>query len=218
MAGPRQVRPAPVSDLVAARERMGLSRVEASVKARIPPRYLEALETGDHSVFPAGPFLSGYTRQYRAFLKLGDAPLRPLPTDPEPTVTIPSHPGRRSRIHAAQLAVIGGLASLSFLLLIGISREVAGEAEVPVGEPPDQIVRVRVPEPLRASVTGDDRELFAGLLPAGETLTFEAHDRLVIDLESLDEVSLDYNGHSLRPLGATTRKRRLVLIDDLGPR
>lgn len=58
--------------LRALREARGLALHEVASLARIPERYLRALEEGDLETLPAGPFHRGYHRQYRAFLGLSE--------------------------------------------------------------------------------------------------------------------------------------------------
>lgn len=64
-------------DLRRAREAAGLSLEEVSARTRIPLKWLQALERGDTAAFPPGPFLAGYTRQYRGFLSLPAQPAAP---------------------------------------------------------------------------------------------------------------------------------------------
>lgn len=202
------------SELTSARQALGLSIEEASTRTRIPQRYLEALEKGDLSVFPPGPFLGGYTRQYRAFLQLPPGPPPAPVAPPEVTVTEPARPGRKSRSNAVRLAVIGALGLTALVLATAIGERVLAPSDAGPGVAPDQVVSVKSPEAIRARVSADDRVAFEGELPAGETRSFEAHDRLTLDLETLDQVQFSYNGASLKPLGATSRPRRLVFIDD----
>lgn len=68
--------------LRAERERQGLSLDEVAAHARIPIRYLAALERGDEGVLPPGPFQRGYQRQYLEFLGF----------DPETAVLPPQEP------------------------------------------------------------------------------------------------------------------------------
>jgi hypothetical protein len=215
-AGRREAGP---GDLGAARKALGLSIEQAAAQTRIPQRYLEALEKGDLAVFPPGPFLSGYTRQYRAFLRLPDAPppRPPARAEPEYTVTEPARPGRKSRANAVRLAIIGALALLAFVLAAAVSQELLENPDTGPGVPPDQKVTLKTPEPLDAHVETDGRTVFDGTIPGMVTREFDAHDRIELDLETLDDVVLTYNHHPLKPLGATSRPRRLVFIDDTQP-
>lgn len=206
-----------VGELGRARQAMGLSIEQAAAQTRIPQRYLEALEKGDLSIFPPGPFLAGYTRQYRTFLKLGDAPPPRVPAEPEYTVTEPARPGRKSRRQAVRLAVIGALALTAAVLLVAVSHEVLEDVDPEPGVPPDQHVTVRAPEPIEITAEVDGREVHSGTLPALTTRTFDGHDRIVLTMGTLEQVQITYNNQALKPLGATTRPRRLVFIDDTEP-
>jgi hypothetical protein len=200
-------------DLREARARMGLSIQDAALRARIPLRYLEALERGDMTVFGKGPFAVGYTRQYRRFLSLPDAPLPAAEPEPEqtlPTQTAPLIPSR-PRLLALGAAVI---IVLGLTLLVG--RTAMDEGEPQVGVAADQVVLLTSSEPLRATIVADGREVFKGALAPGQQQRFEAHDRLVLDLARLNGVGVVYNGRTLKPLGAQSRPRRLVFIDDRG--
>ena len=55
------------------REARGLAIEEVASLARIPERYLRALEEDDLGTLPPGPFHRGYQRQYLAFLGLSEA-------------------------------------------------------------------------------------------------------------------------------------------------
>lgn len=227
------------TDLLGARERAGLSLDQAAEKTRIPKKYLEALEKGDLGAFPPGPFLGGYTRQYRKFLGLPETPVAaplvaPLPA-PQPvgslrsargpgigpggaeelderTVTMPNVLRQsRGRLLALAVAVCSVVA-----LTLQVAQVASREAPTDIGQAPDQVVNLRVNEPVRAEVIGDGHVLFAGTLAPGEAREFKAHDRLELDLGSLVPVTVQYNGETLKPLGAQSRPRRLVFIDDLG--
>lgn len=57
------------------RERRGLSFDDVARLARIPARYVRALEEDDREVLPAGPFRNGYRRQYLDLLDLDEQDL-----------------------------------------------------------------------------------------------------------------------------------------------
>ncbi|MDP2312748.1 MAG: helix-turn-helix domain-containing protein [Pseudomonadota bacterium] len=202
-------------DLRDARTRMGITVQEAAARARIPQRYLEALERDDLSVFGRGPFAAGYTRQYRRFLSLPDAPLPVVGADAEPEQTLPTQtaPIIPSR---PRLLALAGAVGVVLILATLVGRSAMDETEPEVGVPPDQIVLLTTGEPLRATIVADGREVFSGNLAAGQQQRFEAHERLELDLARLNGVSVVYNGRTLKPLGAQSRPRRLVFIDDRG--
>lgn len=229
------------NDLRAARERMGLTLDEVAAKTRIPKKWLEALENDDTSSFPPGPFLAGYTKQYRGFLGSPEAPppssvpavekpslpWNPPPAakssdpvgsvrredPPEQTATLTTPRDRESRNF--RLAGLGLLAAASFGAAVWAVKQF-DSAEVPLGEAPDQVVLVTSASGVSATVFGDGRELHSGPLPAGKQLRFAAHDRLEVELDALDGVTLVYNGSTLKPLGLQSRSRRLVFVDDAG--
>lgn len=260
-------------DLQEARERAGLTVEEASRRTRIPQRYLEALERGDLSAFPKGPFLAGYTRQYRGFLQLPEGPppgpggsvapeatvprgglfggARPEPgrspvgqrdghvhagdardggaarttlprtvldpaTVPEATATGPAVPGSRTRRRATRLAALGALITVMVLLGVQLTRELWPAGEEAVGEAPDQHVSVAVVEPRRARIDVDGRRALDGQLKPGPARQFDGHDRISVELETLEGVTVGFAGRTLTPLGARSRPRRLVFIDDAG--
>jgi len=242
-----------LSDLRQAREQAGLSIEEASKRTRIPERYLAALESGDHSVFPTGPFLSGYTRQYRAFLQLPErapvvtppprskptkpeAPLRaqagraeegperPAPEKPRATVrrgqddrTSPSVPSVRSRRQGLRMAALGALVMAVVVLSVAVFQRAFPPQEASVGEAPDQRVSLAVVAPVRARVLVDGRSELDGSLLPGAARTFAGHDKVAVELETLDGVTINFDGRLLTPLGARSRPRRLVFIDDATP-
>lgn len=242
------------SELREARERAGLTLEEVSERTRIQVKWLDALERGDVGAFPAGPFLAGYSRQYRAFLGLGAAPTptvgartavpaaSPLPVarpaapegqarpgrpqvpeeaDPvsevhraENTVTLTSPRGRVQR--AGRMAAIGVSAAVVMLVLAFAFNRGGEVVEEGVDIPPDQVLLVSTAAEVRATVRADGREIFAGMLKPGRQVKFAAHDRLDVELAALSDVALVYNGRTLKPLGAQSRARRLVFVDDHG--
>ena len=88
--------PPPAGQLLAAeRERQGLSRVEVAQRLHMSPSQVEALETGDYSRLPKGPFLRGFVRNYAKALGLdADALVAQLasetPTESAPRIVVPS--------------------------------------------------------------------------------------------------------------------------------
>lgn len=250
-----------MSELRSARERAGLTLEQVFERTRIPVKWLDALERGDLVAFPPGPFLSGYTKQYRAFLGLpaaaavvappaapagepsrGSTPVeRGAPAqaeaarpprraatagadEPDPvgqvhrhdesTITLTSPRARVRR--AGRMAAIG--AAVAFLLLGGlaVARRTGLDISEGVDIPPDQVLLVTSASGVHITVEADGRELFDHALTPGKQMKFAAHDRLAVELDALEGVTLVYNGRTLKPLGAQSRARRLVFVDDHG--
>jgi hypothetical protein len=114
---------------------------------------------------------------------------------------------------------MGAVGLVAALLLLGglyFAQRVTPEAGEGVDIPPDQVLLVTSASGVRAKVEADGRELFDEALPPGRQVKFAAHDRLEVEFEALDGVTLVYNGRTLKPLGAQSRARRLVFIDDHG--
>ena len=242
--------------LRSARERMGLSLDEVASRTRIPQKWLAALESGDTSAFPPGPFLAGYSKQYRTFLgdQLGEpsapgaghsvassvgtslgapaVPRDPVPWQPaaarsdepvletrcpepdESTHTLTSPRAREQRL--VRMVSIG---SLGAVLLVGgfwVANQFGGTTPVELGVAPDQTVLITSASGVGARVRADGRDIHSGPLPAGKQVRFAAHDRLELELDALDGVTLVYNGSTLKPLGLQSRSRRLVFVDDAG--
>ncbi len=81
--------------LAAERERQGLSRVEMAQRLHMSAGQVEALETGEYSRLPKGPFLRGFVRNYARALGLDvDAVLAQLaqegPHDVAPGIVVPN--------------------------------------------------------------------------------------------------------------------------------
>ncbi len=254
-------------DLRRIREEQGITLEQVYERTRIPVKWLDALERGDTAAFPPGPFLTGYTRQYRTFLglspvaapspsgpsrplELPDPPVRPRAAKPaeasgeasapvppprrprEPDVA-PDPVGQVRRTHEestitltsprARIARVGRMGAaglvLAGLLLGGLwfaQRVTPDEADGGLDQPPDQVLLITSASGVHARVEADGRELYNEALPPGRQMKFAAQDRLSVELEALDGVSLVYNGRTLKPLGAQSRARRLVFLDDHG--
>ena len=81
--------------LAAERERQGLSRVEMAQRLHMSAGQVEALETGEYSRLPKGPFLRGFVRNYARALGLDvEAVLAQLaqegPHDVAPGIVVPN--------------------------------------------------------------------------------------------------------------------------------
>jgi len=77
------------------RERQGLTRAECAQRLHMSAYQVEAIETGDYSRLPKGPFLRGFVRNYAKVLGMDpDATLARLaeaaPVSPAPQIVVPS--------------------------------------------------------------------------------------------------------------------------------
>lgn len=209
----------PGEELHAARVAMGLTLDQVAERTRIPVRYLEALERDDLSIFPSGPFLSGFSKKYRTLLGLPErAALAPAQTTWAPehtaTVTSPAHPSSATRKRTVQTAIVGGGFAIAALGLLKLLDVAAPTQEAQVGEPMDLAVELDVEEAVRARIYSDGQRKFAEALKPGPGLTFRGRDEVRVELETLGGVELTFQGKALKPLGHQSRSRRLVFIDD----
>jgi len=93
-----QDNPAPATPgqvLAASRERQGLSRAEVAQRLHMSPLQVEALESGDYTRLPKGPFLRGFVRNYAKVLGLPAESLLSLLKDgavpgKRPGIVVPS--------------------------------------------------------------------------------------------------------------------------------
>lgn len=207
-------------ELHAARVALGLSLDEVAERTRIPVRYLQALEDDDLSVFPSGPFLTGFSKKYRALLGLPERAVSLRAAAPMPeltsTVTSPASPSSATRKRAIRTAAIGGVLAVTALLLMRVLGASAPEAEPTIGEPMRLFLEVDVEEAVRARVYSDGEREFAEALKPGPPAVFAGRDEVRIELETLSGVELTFQGKQLKPLGHQSRSRRLVFIDDGG--
>jgi cytoskeletal protein RodZ len=185
------------------RERRGLTHEDVARLARIPARYVKALEEGDLQALPAGPFRNGYRRQYLEFLDLDEQDL--IATERAPAPEIP----------ALRLA-LGGFA-VTALLVVGlrvgasavdwIERPAAEAAAQPTAS---QIVAVRAIDATTITVRVDAGEAEKVRLAPKETRVLHGHDRVEVDAQDLTRVVVTYNGERVEPLGNISAGRRLV--------
>ena len=81
--------------LAGERERQGLSRAELAQRLHMSPSQVEALEAGEYSRLPRGPFLRGFVRNYAKALGLEPEALvaqlsQDRPAESAPRIVVPS--------------------------------------------------------------------------------------------------------------------------------
>ncbi len=106
--------------LRAARERAGLTIEQVSSSTKIPPRHLDAIEHGDISVVPKGPYRRGEVRAFAeavgldqnvALAQLNEA-LPQAPVELAPVPVEPIEPGSSWGVTLLLLIAIGALTTL----------------------------------------------------------------------------------------------------------
>lgn len=210
--------------LRAERERQNLSLDEAAARARIPVRYVDALERGDEEILPAGAFRSAYQRQYLD--SLGIDPNSPVvvPLPEEPTMTTTT---QLDEMPLARLVVAGFLLTMAIVLSLRVASEftdTSPQASAPeeVAEPsleaqvalPTSRLRLRAIEDTRVSTRVDGFDSFDGVLPAKEILDLDSRQKIEVWVSDLTTIRITYNGERIEPLGNLSHGRRLVFIQD----
>jgi Helix-turn-helix domain/Domain of unknown function (DUF4115) len=207
VTSPDHVR-ASLDNLRRERERRGLSFDDVARLAKIPARYVKALEEDDVTVLPKGPFRNGYRKQYLEFLGLDEQDLVATERAAAPEVPV------------ARL-VAGGFA-VTVLLVVALRVGAAAldwierPAEIEVagastGEP-SQVVGVRAVDATRITVRVDGGAVEPLTLAAGENREVRGTERVEIDAQDLTRVVVTYNGERVEPLGNISRGRRLVFL------
>lgn len=216
-------------DLRHERQARGLSQDDVAERARIPRRYIEAMESGDTATLPPGPFLRGYRRQYLEFLDLPadaittlDEIVPPEPDEPRPlpvynssdlSQTFPV----RAELPLGKLAIAGLL--LCAVVLMGLrvgavvldERATADDA-VPVVASVSQEVTVKAIENTRVDIFADDSWHHTGTLPGGESITLESSLPIEVSVGDLTRVVVRHNGERIDPLHDLSTSRRLVFV------
>lgn len=219
-------------DLQAEREGLGLSLDDVAEQARIPRRYIEAMENRDTTTLPPGPFLRGYRRQYLEFLGLPPDAITTLdevaPPEPEPERTLEPYEASGSTNTWSQTRELpAGRIALSVVLLValiglglrlGAVLTAPGDESVPVVAGATQKVRVRAVEPTRVDVFADESWHHQGTLPAGELVEVESNLPIEVSVGDLTRVVVTYDGERIEPLHDLSAPRRLVFMAGDGDR
>lgn len=211
------------------RERRQLSLEEAAAQARIPVRYVDALERGDEEILPPGAFRRAYQRQYLDSLGLDpDSPVAPQPLEPEQpeeeetrtiTVSLEEIPLQRLVVAGFLLtmAVVLGLRVIAAYIDYTTPAEVAPDEMAAAIEPstlPTAHLRVRAIEPTRLRTRVDGIDSFQGVLDANNLIDLEGREEIEVWAADLTSIIITYNGDRIEPLGNLSRGRRLVFIQE----
>lgn len=191
------------------REARGETLDDAAHVLRLDPRHLKALEEGDLSALPVGPFAVGWLRAYRRHLGLA--------VEPDPHVPVRRLDPDRVPLWAVR-AVAGGLAVLALLLagLYALPRNADPVAPPVVADAEaDQHVAVRALVNLPLEVLVDGAVVYQGTLPGGESIEVSGHTRVEVRLAAAESARVRYNGETIEAQGRQDLPRRLVFIDDI---
>ena len=187
------------------RERRGLTHDDVARLARIPARYVKALEEGDFTALPAGPFRNGYRRQYLEFLELDEQDL--IATERAPAPELPALKLALGGFAVTAILVVGlrvGASALDWIERPAATQEAAAQPA------PSQVVAVRAIDATTITVRVDDAEAEKVPLAPNETRVLHGIERVEVDAQDLTRVVLTYNGERVEPLGNISRGRRLV--------
>jgi cytoskeletal protein RodZ len=187
------------------RERRGLAYEDVARLARIPARYVKALEENDLQTLPAGPFRNGYRRQYLEFLELDEQDL--IATERALAPEIPALRLTLGGFAVTALLVVGLRVGASAVDWIEQPAAPQAAATQPVAT---QVVAVRAIDATTITVRVDEQEPEKVPLAPNETRVLHGHDRVEVDAQDLTRVVLTYNGERVEPLGNIARGRRLV--------
>lgn len=208
------------------RERRGWSLDDVSSRTRIPRPYLEALEDGNHEVLPPGPFFRGYLRQYLEFLgedveERSDAEQSVLDNKIESSVAEATSAAMASSQHIPliRLVITGFVLTLGVVLIMQLGHRISTSGDVgPDGAPlpagPPHHLKVYAVEDVHIAVIEDGKPAFSETLRGTKSASFNAVERLELDISDLERVRLTYNGKRVEPLGSLSRERRLVFMHE----
>ena len=217
-------------DLRHEREARGLSQDDVAERARIPRRYIEAMESGDTATLPPGPFLRGYRRQYLEFLDLPPDAITTLdevlPREPEAHRPLPVYNSSdmsqtfpvSAEMPVGKLIIAGLLLCAVVLMGLRVGAVVLenqgsiNDEAVPVVDATSQKVTVRAIENTRVDIFADESWHHQGTLPGGETITLESSLPIEVSVGDLTRVIVNHDGERIDPLHDLSTSRRLVFV------
>jgi hypothetical protein len=217
MARPRTPTEDQLRRLRTLRLQAGLSLDTVAERTGLPVAHVEALEDARIDELPAGPYIRAYYRLVKGVVggpdDADEVPLAAPPPEPWPP-----------------LWVVRGIALLAVCGLLGVAGwqvwahglddavDVAGDMVAGTPDPgPDQRLSLEVRREAPFRVVVDGEVVLDGRLPPGRTLSFQARDRIEVDVTGAEDALIQYNGQRIVPQGRQGVPRKLVFIDDLSP-
>ena len=77
------------------------------------------------------------------------------------------------------------------------------------------MVRIEARQNVRIQAYSDGELVVDRALPGGETVEVEGNERVVLNLDSVEAVRLEFRGERVLPQGRQRGQRTLVFVDDL---
>ena len=197
------------------REEMGLSIDEVAMATRIPVAHLRAIEQERPQDLPDGPYAAAYLRVVVEHLGIEW-------TEPPPVEeAVDAHEPRSVRRSGLPLGVVRTLAGASAALVVLTVGVLSWQRFVPertdVVVLPDQHLTVTARRSGRLVATVDGTVVHDGVLPGGQSIELEGHERLEVTVDSTSSFAFSWNGEAVVPQGLQDHTRTLVFIDDVGP-
>ncbi|MBA2322238.1 MAG: hypothetical protein H0V89_13920, partial [Deltaproteobacteria bacterium] len=158
---------------------------------------------------PAGPYAAAYVAALEEHL---DTTVSAAPPPAAPPRGIPL---RGVRWIAAG-ALVAMLASIAWQIAAIQGATLPPIPTQPAAPVRDQRVVLVTRRTVEVAVRVDGEEKVRRIVPGGETLTFEAFDRVEVDLPAVDAVRVEHNGATIVPQGRQDHPRTLVFADDAG--
>ena len=194
-------------ELRARREALGRSLEQVSAQTRIPVEYIAALEEGRLSDLPQGPYAQAWTHTLETHLGLPNSSPARSGAHQQPS----QEPLRMARM-------AGGLAVLALLVAVGwrawdLGPEVLPLANAPVTDAP--LLRIEARQNVQIRAFADGQLAVERALPGGEVVEVEAEREVVLELDSVEAVRLEFRGERILPQGRQRGERTLVFVDDL---
>ncbi len=195
------------------RAELGLELDAVATELRIPAAHLLAIELGEFSKLPEGPYATGWIRTYAAHLNV----------DAEPILAVAAAQSSAGPTPLPMGAVRGaaGLMALVLAVLVGWQLSTLSSSPNPGdvvnvadADLPDQHLRLRIERGGRFVVLVDGEQVLDRALRPGEDLRFSGHERLELQLPAAESARVEYNGELVVPQGRQDVPRRLVFIDD----
>lgn len=196
----------PIGDqLREAREARGLRLDELARRTRIKEAYLQAIEEGRDEDLPEGPWRVSWIRVLCEEL------------DVEEPIVYVEAPEPRVPLNVVRALGLGTLFTVIILYSWHRWGPVADQVvQAPVPRTRDQHVELTARRSVHVKAWVDGEQVMDGRLGGGDQRSFDAYDRVELEVGAVEAVRLRYNGRGIVPQGRQDAPRRLAFIDDEG--